>query len=124
MCSPRHARACGSSVVSRLESRFGARSQLSSRLAPSALTSHGHPLLARGSRTSFAPARDLEAREGAPVTRAPGQDGRPAEARLGALEHEELEEPAIVVRRHAPFRVVIHDVGLAAGPVAPTGHAG
>src|SRR5207244_8107938 len=73
MCSPRHARACGSSAVSRLESRFGARSELSSRLAPSALTPHDHTLLARGSRKSFAPARAARDAAHGSVAEAGGQ---------------------------------------------------
>src|SRR2546426_11297846 len=46
------------------------------------------------------------------------EDGVPAEARLGALEDEHLEEMAVVVRGHAPLFVVVaeHEV---TGPRVP-----
>ena len=51
-----------------------------------------------------------EAVEGAPVPRALAEDRDPGEARLRALEAQELEEPPVVVERHAPLAVVIRAI--------------
>src|SRR4029079_13520639 len=51
----------------------------------------------------------VEGVERADVGLALAQDRDPAEAGLRAFEHQELEEAAIVVHGHAPFRVVIGD---------------
>ena len=61
--------------------------------------------------------RRVEAREGRTIAAAPGQDGRPAEPRLRALEDEEFEEPPIGAHGHAPLAVMIGNVGPAPGPV-------
>src|SRR5687767_229080 len=49
----------------------------------------------------------IEPGKRASIGRALGEDRRPAEPRLRALEDEELEQPPVVVHRHAPFLVVI-----------------
>src|SRR5262249_43192682 len=71
-------------------------------------------------RVARAEARDLpgiEARKRAPVAFALVENRRPGEARLRALEDQELEELPVVAHRHAPFLVVIAPVELA--PQAP-----
>ena len=53
------------------------------------------------------------------------QDRRPRQPSLRALEHQELEEHAVVVHRHAPLGVVVRTVGIAAfGPGAADGSGG
>ncbi len=65
---------------------------------------------------------DVEAGEGPPVARAPLEDRQPREPRLGALEHEMLEEVPVVARRHAPLLVVVGEVErVLADPVATLG---
>ena len=64
----------------------------------------------------------IEIVEHAPVMLALVENGGPAQARLRAFQHNELEERAIVMERHAPFRVVVGDVGLALRPSATLGH--
>src|SRR3989440_3154010 len=49
----------------------------------------------------------IEAGEGAAVGVALVEDRRPGQSRLRALEHEELEEPALAVHRDAPLAVVV-----------------
>src|SRR5262249_36007702 len=51
--------------------------------------------------------RGIEARERAPVIFALAQDSPPAQARLCALQQEELEVLPIVANRHAPLGVVV-----------------
>src|SRR5690606_29389739 len=47
------------------------------------------------------------------------EDGQPAQARLRALEDEELKQEPVVEDRHAPFPVVVGDVvGVAGDPGA------
>src|SRR5436189_44629 len=58
-----------------------------------------------------------ETGEGPAVVVALVEDRRPGEARLGAFQDQELEEPPVVVHRHAPFLVVISQVLRA--PQAP-----
>ena len=61
----------------------------------------------------------IEAVEGAPVGRALPENRDPGEAGLGALEAEELEEPAVVVERNAPLAVVVRAVErVGPGPAA------
>jgi len=81
------------------------------------------------SRSTFAggEARDLrgiESGERASVALALVEDRRPREPRLGALEREHLEQPRVVVDRHAPFLVVVREVeGLVDWhPLAALGH--
>src|SRR5712692_9223229 len=64
-----------------------------------------------------AEARDLcgvEPGESPAVIVALVEDRRPGKSRLGAFEDQELEQPPVVVHRHAPFLVVIAQVWLAA----------
>src|SRR5207247_778778 len=64
----------------------------------------------------------VEPGEGAAIGLALGEDRRPGESRLRALEHEELEEPAVVVHGDAPLAVVIADHRRRArGPRAAAG---
>ena len=68
-----------------------------------------------------------EAVEGAPVPRALPEDRDPGEARLRALEAEELEEAPVVVERHAPLAVVIRAIeriGRAPGAASAIGRVG
>src|SRR5438067_472201 len=71
----------------------------------------------------------IEAGEGAAVGVALVEDRRPGQPRLRALEHEELEEPTLVVHGHAPLAVVVAEHRRrAAGPRAaaarqPRAHA-
>ena len=52
------------------------------------------------------------------------QDRDPAEARLGALEHEHLEQPPVVVHRRALFVVGVFEIeGIGPGPLAAAGFA-
>jgi len=53
--------------------------------------------------------RRVEPGERAAVVLSLFQNRGPGEARLGALEHEKLEEPAIVADGHAPLFVVVGD---------------
>ena len=52
----------------------------------------------------------IETVERAPVVLALVQDRQPAEAGLGALQDEELEERAVVVLGHSPLGVVVGEV--------------
>src|SRR5688500_13389099 len=64
---------------------------------------------------------DVEVVEGLAVVRALVEHGAPRQARLRALEAEELEQCAIAVQRHAPFAVVVvahRVVAAGAGPAA------
>jgi hypothetical protein len=54
--------------------------------------------------------RRVEAVEHLAVAPALLQDREPRQAGLGTLEHQELEQLAIVVQRHAPLGVVVGDV--------------
>src|SRR5207247_322632 len=61
----------------------------------------------------------IEARERSAVALALAQDRDPGEACLCGLEHQELEQLAVVVQRHSPFAVVVFDVDwLGPDPVA------
>ena len=66
--------------------------------------------------TSSPTARDLEAREGLPVGWALFEDGHPAEAGLGPFENQELKQFLVIMKRHAPFLVVIIDLDWGLGP--------
>jgi len=61
---------------------------------------------------------DVETLEGLAIRIALVQYRAPAQARLRAFEHEEFEQPRIVVQRHAPLGVVVvaHACVVAAGP--------
>src|SRR5207245_11189678 len=63
--------------------------------------------------------RGVESVERLPVPRAAAQDHGPAEARLRALEDQELEQLPVVVERHPPLSVMIADLQPASGPLAP-----
>ena len=52
----------------------------------------------------------IEAGEGPPVALALAEDGQPRQPGLGPLQHEELEEHAVVVDRDAPLAVVVVEV--------------
>jgi len=59
----------------------------------------------------------IEAGEGPPVAITAFEDRPPGEPRLRPLQHQELEERAVVVDRHPPLAVVVGDhAGLGAGP--------
>src|SRR5262249_15063407 len=60
----------------------------------------------------------LEVRESGPVAIAFLENCFPAQSGLGALQHQEFEETAVIVLRHAPFLVMITDDGLSPRPVA------
>ena len=64
--------------------------------------------------------------EGFAVVVAFFEDGEPAEAGLGSLEIEHLEEEPIVVDGDAPLGVVIGEEGVGGGPVTTglSGHGG
>src|SRR5262249_49373496 len=62
--------------------------------------------------------RGVEGGEGRAITAPPGEDGRPAQPRLRAFQHEELEEPTVGSLRDAPLAIVIGDVGRATSPGA------
>ena len=61
----------------------------------------------------------VEIRERFAIARPLVQDRRPGEARLRALEDQELELRAVVVHGDAPLLVVIADVGLVQAGVRP-----
>ena len=63
----------------------------------------------------------VEMVKGAAVIFAFGENRRPAEAGLCALENQEFEERAIVVQRHAPLGVVVGEIERIAGPRAGDG---
>ncbi len=58
----------------------------------------------------------VEATEGAAIVLPLIENGRPTQSGLGAFEDQELEQPAIIVLRDAPFFVVVRDVRFASGP--------
>src|SRR5262249_40935580 len=66
---------------------------------------------------------DVEAVESRAIARAPSEDGVPAQARLGPLQHEELEQRAVVVDRDAPLLVVVAERQVAGGPFASSHRA-
>src|SRR6185503_6727995 len=70
--------------------------------------------------------RDLprvETIERLPVRGPLPEDRDPTQARLRALEDEHLEEPPVVVQRHAPFLIVVTDVErIVAAPAATLDH--
>jgi len=71
-------------------------------------------------RTGWAETGDfsrVEAGKGAPVVFALVEDGGPGEARLRAFQDQEFEQQRVVVHRHAPFFIVVAEVGVA--PSAP-----
>jgi len=51
----------------------------------------------------------IELRERPAVALTLLEDGRPAQAGLGAIQHEELEVPEVVMHRHPPLLIVIGD---------------
>jgi hypothetical protein len=59
------------------------------------------------SRGECCQSRDMKTSECPPVRGALAKDGRPAQAGLSALEHEEFEQPPVAVFGHAPLLVVI-----------------
>jgi len=65
---------------------------------------------------------DIEAFERAPVARAHPEDGRPAQSGLRALQHKELEQPALVVQGHPQLPIVVGDVERATRPFTAAFH--
>ena len=63
-------------------------------------------------------AGDVPALEGAPVSFAALEDRLPAQAGLGALQGQQLEQACVVVLRHAPLLVVVAHHEVVIGPVA------
>src|SRR2546425_655748 len=61
----------------------------------------------------------VEAIERRAVRGALSQDRRPAQPRLRPLQNQELEEPSVLVERHAPLSVVIADLERSPSPRAP-----
>ena len=101
------ASACVASILARLRTMPGSAISAS-------------PSSRRPSARSF-PARSRRTRS---KRRALAQDGDPRQARLKAVEHQLLEQRAVVLFGHAPFLVVIGDIervharpGAAAEPV-------
>jgi hypothetical protein len=61
----------------------------------------------------------IEIGKGSPITVALVEDRLPGEPGLGTLQHQKLEQPPIVMKRNAPFLIVIgKHARIAAGPVA------
>src|SRR4029079_4160044 len=62
--------------------------------------------------------RRIEIGECSPVVLALLEDRLPAQARLRTFEREELEERAVVVNRHPPLVIVVHDADWRSSPGA------
>src|SRR5690606_5436835 len=68
--------------------------------------------------------RRAEAVERLPVALSLPQDRLPRKPRLRPFQYQKLEEPPVVVHRHAPLLVVVTDRQLALGPGASLHAAG
>jgi hypothetical protein len=78
-------------------------------IAHHARVAHERPQFARAEAGDL---RGVESREPAAVVLALLQYRVPGKARLRAFQDQELEQPAVIVQRNAPFPVVISDLQL------------